>query len=68
MQKESKVIFCDGFTGLTDTELDNLIKQVKALEGKVIDRRKWWNRIFRKKPQRLTGIWYNVKTKNYEIG
>lgn len=60
-------MFYDGIAGLTDEELDKLKKKAKTLGFKVKDRRKWWNRIGRKKPPGLTGIYWNVKTQRGEI-
>ncbi len=59
-----------GFCGYTDEELDKMIKEAKAKGIKVIDRRKWWNRLrymFRKKEKPVTDVWWNVKTEQPEI-
>ena len=61
------MLFYDGLTGLTDEQIDDCIKKAKALGVKVNDQRKLWNRIFhREKEQRLTGIWFNIKTQKPE--
>lgn len=49
-----------------DVEGSSPSRASMALGVKVKDRRKWRNRIFRKKSKGLTGIWYNVKTRQYE--
>lgn len=55
----------DGLCGYTDDELDELAKKAKALGIKVNDRRKWWNR-FCKKQEPVSGLWFNVKTRQAE--
>lgn len=57
----------DALTGYTDQELDNIKQKAKKLGAKVIDRRRWWNRLFRKQPHKPIGVSFNVKTQKPEL-